>query len=143
MRPQLIQIAHEQYGLEMQAGALGINSRPALIGAKFAEAQGQGKAYHDAVFRAYWQQGQRIDDLEVLTRIAEEIGLDVLSFREALNNPDYDAQVSEDVMEAVSTGIQGVPAMVFGSKFLVSGAQPYDALVNITDQVNARLSSAD
>jgi predicted DsbA family dithiol-disulfide isomerase len=142
MRPQLIQTAREHYGLEIQAGPFGINSRPALIGAKFAELQGKGKSYHDEVFRAYWQQGQRIDDLGVLTSIAESVGMEADAFQNALQNPDYDAQVSADIMEAMNSGIQGVPAMVFGSKFLVSGAQPYAALVNITEQVQARLGSA-
>jgi predicted DsbA family dithiol-disulfide isomerase len=47
-------IARQHYGIEMKQGPFGIDSRPALIGDKYAEAQGKGDAYHDAVFRAYW-----------------------------------------------------------------------------------------
>ena len=36
-RPQLYAMAREQYGLELNVGTFGINSQPALVGAKFAE----------------------------------------------------------------------------------------------------------
>ena len=52
-RPQLLARARRDYGLEPNIGPFGINTRPALIGEQYAKAQGQGNAYHDAVFHAY------------------------------------------------------------------------------------------
>ena len=69
-------MAREQYGLEINAGPFGVDSRPALIGAKFAEAQGIGGAYHDAIFRAYWQEAKNIEDREVLREVATAVGLE-------------------------------------------------------------------
>ncbi len=69
-RPRLYAIPREQYGLELKQGPFGIDSRPALIGAKFAEAMGVGPTYYAAVMRAYWQEGKNIGEIEVLADIA-------------------------------------------------------------------------
>ncbi len=74
-RPLFQKRAHEQYGLDIDAGPFGIDSRPALIAEKYAESQGKGEAFHKAVMKAYWQQARSIDDKAVLTEIAEQVGL--------------------------------------------------------------------
>ncbi|RIK48763.1 MAG: DsbA family oxidoreductase, partial [Chloroflexi bacterium] len=61
-RPRLEAIAREQYGIELSQGPFGIDSRAALRGAKLAERAGLGKAYHAAVFHAYWVEGEDISD---------------------------------------------------------------------------------
>jgi len=106
-----------------------------LIGAKYAEAQGAGDAYHGAVFKAYWQQAQAIDDLEVLADIAESVGLEREAFLEALAEAAYEEAVTADVVQAYRYGLSAVPALVFDDKYLVVGAQPYEALVQVTEQV--------
>jgi predicted DsbA family dithiol-disulfide isomerase len=134
-RPQLEQIARERYNLILNAGPFGVNSRPALIGAKFAEAQGAGEAYHDAVFRAYWQEARDIGDQAVLTEIATAVNLDPAAFGEALDDPRWLTAVTDDVRLAHSMGLTGVPALLFAEKYLVSGAQPYPTLVRVLAQV--------
>ncbi len=136
-RPQMRAMAKERYGLEINEGPFGINSRPALIGAKFAEEQGVGEVYHDAVFRAYWQEAGDISDLNVLGDIAEEVGLERPLFCAALEDEKYDQQVSADIEQAFMYGLNGVPAAVFAEKYLVSGAQPYEAFVQVAQKVLA------
>ena len=75
-RPRFAAMAREQYGLAINPGPLGIDSRPALIGEQYAATQGCGDAYHDAVADAYWLQAQSIDNREVLADIAESVGLE-------------------------------------------------------------------
>lgn len=134
-RPRLYAIAREHYGLELNPGPFEFNSRPALIGAKYAEKMGVGPAYHAAVMRAYWVDAQRIDELETLADLAEGVGLDRVGFLVALQQPPYQQQVLDDVARAHAYGINGVPAMVFVDKYLVSGAQPYEVLVQVLEQV--------
>jgi predicted DsbA family dithiol-disulfide isomerase len=136
-RPRLMAIAREHYGLELQQGPFGIDSRPALIGAKYAESQGAGVTYHWAVFRAYWQEAQDIGDPAVLAQIAQQVGLDPQAFTEALADPVLDGQVQDEIDQAHAYGLNGVPAMVFAEKYLVSGAQPYPVLVQVVEQVQA------
>lgn len=137
-RPQLYALARERYGVELNSGPFGMNSRPALVGAKFAEAQGQGAAYHDAVFRAYWLDAQPIDDPEVLSTIAASLGLDRQAFQAALADPHYDALVTQDIQQAAAYGLSGVPAIVYEQRYLVSGAQPTSVLRQVADQVLAQ-----
>jgi predicted DsbA family dithiol-disulfide isomerase len=134
-RPMLEKRAREQYGLEIHAGPFGIDSRPALIGDKVAEAQGKGPAYHKAAMSAYWQQAQAIDDKEVLKKIATSVGLDSGEFMAGLDNPVFNEQVSEDIELANMYGLSGVPALVFNDKYLVVGAQPYAALKQVVEQI--------
>ncbi len=139
MRPQFEAMAKQQYGLEIRSGPFGINSRPALIGAKYAESQGVGAAYHDAVFRAYWQQSRDIQDIDVLIDIAQAVGLETEAFRTALDEAAHDESVSGDVAQAMAMGIEGVPALLFAGRYLVNGAQPYETLVRVMQQVEERL----
>lgn len=138
MRPQFEAMALQQYGLEIKAGPSGIDSRPALIGAKYAEQHGQGEGYHKAVFQAYWQQSQRIDDLELLADIAAGLGLDRQAFMQALQDPALEEAVDADIVTAQAIEISGVPAMVIANKYLIPGAQPYDELTRIVDYVATR-----
>ncbi len=141
-RPRLLQIAREHYGLELNPGPYGISSRDALIGAKYAEAQGKGPSYHAAVWRAYWQRANDIGDRVILGMIAQSIGLDEAAFLAALDDARFDQQVEADVAQAYRYGLNGVPALIFNHKYLVSGAQPYEVLKKVVEQVQAEPANA-
>jgi predicted DsbA family dithiol-disulfide isomerase len=136
-RPLLQKRAREEYGLEVNQGPFGIDSRPALIADKYAESQGKGKAFHKAVMDAYWQQARSIDDKSLLKEIAESVGLNTENFAAALADPTFDAEVSADVELAHAYRLNGVPALVFADKYLVSGAQPYDLLKQAVEKAQA------
>lgn len=142
-RPRLLAIAKQTYGVELHQGPFGIDSRPALVGAKFAEAQGVGPAYHRAVMRAYWQEGKNIEDRAVLAGLAEAVGLARDAYLAALDDPAYDEQVQADVDLARQYGLNSVPAIVFDMRYLVSGAQPYPVLVEAVEQLMAESDGED
>jgi predicted DsbA family dithiol-disulfide isomerase len=129
------QMARDQYGVEINEGPFGVDSRPALVGAKYAEALGVGDAYHEAIFRAYWQEARSIEEIAVLADIAAEVGLDRDAFVVALGEEKWDTAVTADVYQAYRYGLNGVPALVFANKYLVSGAQPYEALAQVVEQI--------
>jgi predicted DsbA family dithiol-disulfide isomerase len=136
-QPQFDRTAKQRYGVEVKRGPLGINSRPALVGAKYANEHGKSEAYHDTLYRAYWQSAQNIEDRAVLREIAEKLGLNADGFAAALDDERYLAQVLADERQAGEYGLSGVPAMVFENKYLVSGAQPYGALVKVVEQLKS------
>lgn len=142
-RPRLAAIARENYNRDINQGPFGIDSRMALTGAKYAEALGVGPAYHAAVMRAYWQEARDIGDRSVLADIAVAVGLARDAYLAALDNPEYDAQVQADEDLAHAYGLNGVPALVFADKYLISGAQPVDALRRVLDQVAKELAAND
>jgi predicted DsbA family dithiol-disulfide isomerase len=134
-RDHFQRLAREQYGVEINSGPFGVNSRLALIGAKFAEAKGMGDAYHEAVFRAYWQEAKSLADTVVLADIATQIGLDGEGFLAALGDEVWETAVTHDVYQAHHYGLNSVPAMVFAHKYLVVGAQPYTVLSQVIEQI--------
>jgi predicted DsbA family dithiol-disulfide isomerase len=136
-RPRLQAIAWEHYGLEIHSGPFGISSRPALIGAKYAEAQGWGDKYHPIVLGGYWQQSLDISDLSVLGDLAVTTGLQREAFLAALNEPLYADAVDRDILQAYNYGLSGVPALIFQSKYYIAGAQPYDVLVNVVEKIQS------
>jgi predicted DsbA family dithiol-disulfide isomerase len=127
--------AREQYGLEVNSGPVGINSRPALVAEKYAESQGKGEAFHQAVMHAYWQQARSIDDQDVLKEVAASVDLNTDNFASLLENPQFNAEVDNDIALANAYGLDGVPALVFNNKYLVVGAQPYDVLKRVVERV--------
>lgn len=133
-RPMLERQAREHYGIEINPGPMGINSRLALIGEKYAQAQGLGYEYHHAIMKAYWQEAKPIDDLQLLQEKAMSVGLDGAQFRAALSQPEYNAAVDADIALAREYGLDAVPALIFGGKFLVMGAQPYEVLRRAVEQ---------
>ena len=134
-RPLLQQRAREQYGLEMNPGPLGANSRPALVLEKYAQTQGKGAAFHVAAMRAYWEQGQDIGDTAVLQALAAEVGLNTKDFELILASEGFNEQVNADVEMAHQYGLTGVPALIFAEHYLVIGAQPYQVLKQVVERV--------
>jgi len=138
-QPRLRAMAREQYGVELNQGPFFIDSRPALVGAKFAEAQGVGQAYHHAVMSAYWLNAQDIGDPQILAELAAGIGLDGQAYLAALEDGALDEQVQADIDQAQEYGLSGVPAIVLDNRYLIPGAQPYSVLTQATEQVQAEL----
>jgi predicted DsbA family dithiol-disulfide isomerase len=134
--PNVQQAARDRFGLEMRRPELGhrVDTRRAHVGGKVAEAMGQGLAWPKAVMRAYWQQGRDIGQDEVLADIAAEIGLAREAFLTALDQDQYLMDVMTDEHWAQRNGLNGVPAFIFGGRYLLSGAQPVAVLRRAADR---------
>ncbi len=106
------------------------NSRRAQELGKWAEALGQGDAFHTAVFQAYFGDGKNIADISVLQEITETIGLDGRMAEQTLAERTFKAAVDRDWDYSRTCGITAVPTFkVDGLK--VVGAQPYQALEDL------------
>ncbi len=140
--PQTQQIAQERFGVEMKSHRWGVKSRYALEGAKFAEEKGLGDTYHEAMFKAHFVDDRDFGDLDILADLAAEVGLDRAEFLAAIESGAYAAQVDADIAQAMAHGLQGVPATIIERKYLISGAQPYEALKDIVQQIKQRMSEA-
>jgi predicted DsbA family dithiol-disulfide isomerase len=137
-RPRFEAAALAHYGLKIKSGPFGINSRPAMIGAKYAATQGKGEEYNRAMLRAYWQEGHDISDLAVMREVARQVGLDADEFTAALDETEFMAEVDVDIWQARRYGLDGAPAMIFAGRYLVVGAQPYDELCRVVEQIETK-----
>lgn len=101
------------------------NSRRAQELGKWAERQGRGDEFRDAVYRAYFAEAQNIADIKVLTGIAERIGLDAVEAKQVLRDERFAATVDADWERAGALGVTAVPTVIYGSRRLV-GFRPYE-----------------
>lgn len=94
----------------------------------FAHEHGKQDALKERLFRAYFSEGARMGDREVLVRLATEVGLDAAAARSVVEGDAHALDVRQDQDEAREIGIRGVPFFVFGGRLAVSGAESADVL---------------
>ena len=134
MRSHLQSVA-KSVGLTMKPRDVIINSRRALGAAELARERGLFDAMHDALFKAHWAGGGRLEDVEDLVRIGAHVGLDASELREAIETGRYDAMIDENRRMANSVGIDAIPAHIFGRRYLILGAQQYEVFKQVVDRL--------
>jgi predicted DsbA family dithiol-disulfide isomerase len=90
--------------------------RNAFHAAEAARSQGEQAfdAFHYALLRARHVDKRNIADLEVLSEVAESVGVDVKQFREDIGDRRLLKRLSEDHTFAVDTlGVFGTPTLIF------------------------------
>ncbi|HEY2672292.1 MAG TPA: DsbA family oxidoreductase [Rugosimonospora sp.] len=91
-----------------------------------AKAHGLGGQMHERLLRAHLMEGETLDDVETLVRLAVEVGVPATEVRRVLAGDEYAADVVEDGREAQVLGANGVPFFVLDRRYGVSGAQPVE-----------------
>jgi predicted DsbA family dithiol-disulfide isomerase len=126
MLARLRQVADE---LQLPFGerTMTFNSRLAQELGKWAEDQGRGDAFHQAVFLAYFQHGENIALKPVLLQICQAAGLDAAAARIVLDERSYREAVDRDWHRSRQMDITAVPTFVINGRQLV-GAQSYTEL---------------
>ena len=136
MRKHLEDIAAE-VGLTMKQRDVIINSRRALGAAEFAREHGKFDAMHKALLKAHWEVAARLENVDDLVRIGVETGLDGPELRKAIEEDRYADVIDDNRKEAESVGINAIPAHIFGRRYLVLGAQPYEAFLQVLERMRA------
>jgi predicted DsbA family dithiol-disulfide isomerase len=135
MRAHLETVA-ESVGLTMRPREVIINSRRALAAAEFAREHDRFDEMHRALLKAHWEGTGRLEDVDDLVRIGSEVGVDPEDLRQAIVENRYDGVIDENRRAATSVGIDAIPAHIFGRRYLVMGAQPYEVLKQVVDKLN-------
>lgn len=91
----------------------------------------------DALFAAYFADGEDLGDDATLLRIAAAHGLDEREARDVLTTGRYDIDVQQSQREAARLGIRGVPFLVLAGQYGVSGAQSVDVFAEALARVVA------
>jgi predicted DsbA family dithiol-disulfide isomerase len=132
-----MQSVAQSVGLDMQTRDVIINSRRALGAAEFARESGKFEEMHHALFKAHWEGSGKLEEVDDLVRIGESVGLDGVELRKAIQEDRYADVIDDNRRDATSVGINAIPAHVFGRRYLVLGAQPYDVLKQVVERVTA------
>ena len=128
-------------GVKMVLPPLQPRSRLAHEAAQWARSQGHFDGYHAEIFRAFFERGADIGDVEVLVSLALELGLDGGSLRNALETHEFLHSVLSDETDAAVLGVNGVPAFVAERRTAISGVQLVGNLRRLVR--SARSSGAD
>jgi predicted DsbA family dithiol-disulfide isomerase len=94
----------------------------------FAAAHGKQIDMKERLLAAYFSEGKRIGDVDVLVSEAEAVGLDGTAVRAMLAGVDYTDEVNADLSLARAFGISGVPFFVIDRTYGLSGAQPAEVI---------------
>ena len=157
----------EKYGItpaQAKANRENIRARGAQVGFKFSMADEPGggrnriyntfdahrllhwaelegldkqKALKEALFKAYFTDGQSPGSHEVLARVAGEVGLDAARAREVLESGTYADEVREREQFYLNSGIHSVPAIIINERHLISGGQPAEVFEQALRQIAA------
>jgi predicted DsbA family dithiol-disulfide isomerase len=121
-----MQVAREE-GLPFGHRDKTYNSRLAQELGKWAESKGRGKAYHDAVFRAYFADGKNMGKISELAALVGSLSLAEEEARKVLEERSFKELVDRDWQRSYRMGVHAVPTFLVGGQFLV-GAVPYETI---------------
>ncbi len=130
-----------EIGLTMRPPSVLTNSFNALAACEYAIASGKGEEFEERVFRAYFADGSNIGDLEVLKKLASDVGLDPAQVVEAIDSPEVQLKLKNNAIVAHQHGVSGVPTFFIGNYPLV-GAQSEDAMRKILTRATEMMSAA-
>jgi predicted DsbA family dithiol-disulfide isomerase len=115
-----------------------VNTRMAHMLVAAASTVQRGGDMKAALFKAYWQDGRDIGDLETLVQIAAEQGFDEQAARDELANDELRETVIGLEDHARKVGVTGVPFFIVDGKLAVSGAQTPDVWAQVFAQALAQ-----
>ena len=105
----------------------------------YAAQQGTQDNVVEALFRAYFLEGQNIGDVTTLTHVAAEAGLDRTETEEFLASDKGVVEVKAEEAVGRRLGISGVPYFVLNGSISISGAQPPDIFMSAIQQAEKEI----
>lgn len=109
----------------------------AFEGYQYAKEKGKAYEYNHRILRAFFQEEQDIGDIDVLTKLAVEVGLDEKEYREALETRKF-KEVHQKGLENTynEANISAVPTFVIGDTVL-AGVRSKETLEEVIhDEIN-------
>lgn len=100
-----------------------VNSMPAALAAEAAAQQGEFEAMYQRLFETQTQWGEATDpNPQAFRALAEELGLDMAAYDEAVADPATAERVRRDRSEGTFLGVEGTPTFfVDGRRVTLSG----------------------
>jgi len=138
-----LEAAHARLLSLMEAEGLQFNQRTHTFNSRLA--QELAKAFdvvRDPLYRAYFEHGKNIGDVEVLVEIARANGVTESDARAVLTQRTFKQFVDEDWEKARRYGITGVPSFVAGNR-KVTGAHSYQVLEQLVVAAGAQPRTAE
>jgi predicted DsbA family dithiol-disulfide isomerase len=104
---------------------------------------GRADAVADALFSAYFCDGQDIGAIAVLVAIAQGNGLPVNETQDFLSGTEATEVVHADNLRAHRLGINGAPCFILGRRHAIAGAQEPEVLECLVNVAVLELAGGD
>lgn len=91
-----------------------INTLLIMRGAVVADDEGRLRDYVDAVLRAMWEEGLKMDDPEVVATFLSANGFDGPALLARTQEPEIKARLVANTEGAVARGVFGIPSYIVG-----------------------------
>ncbi|MFL0267021.1 DsbA family oxidoreductase [Candidatus Clostridium radicumherbarum] len=111
------------YGIEFNEFTILSNSHLALAAGEYAKENGKFHELHTELFRGYFALGKDIGDINVLTSIVKNVGLDAEELLKRLESKHYDKRLSDVQKKAYEYEINSTPTFIIDGKYAIVGAQ--------------------
>lgn len=105
----------------------------------WADEQGLQAPLKNALFTAYFTDGENPSDHDALVRVAEAVGLDANEARAVLSSDRYADDVREREQLYLQNGIHSVPAVIINDRHLIQGGQPVEVFEQALRQIAAQV----
>jgi predicted DsbA family dithiol-disulfide isomerase len=113
----------------------------------FAKRKGKQHEMKEALMSAYFEKGIDLTQIQNLTEMACQLGMDAKAVESFLNGDELAAEVKSEEKLNHQRGISGVPFYIINDKYGVSGAQATEifvkALTEIGSEVSPRAEACD
>jgi 2-hydroxychromene-2-carboxylate isomerase len=93
-----------------------VNTLLIMRGLVAARRAGVAEAYIEAVLKAMWEDGQKMDDPAVVGTVLGAAGLDAQSLLAATQDPDVKAELAANTDAAAARGAFGIPTFFVGDE---------------------------
>jgi predicted DsbA family dithiol-disulfide isomerase len=110
---------------------------------RWASASGAQDAVVEKLFGLYFEQGRDIGDRKLLVETAREAGMDFEAVEQFLADGADEVEVRQEITQAQSLGVTGVPFFIFASRFGVPGAQSAEVLSKAIEQARKSLAGIE
>lgn len=141
--PRAVYPLAERYGVEIKLPSVSPQPHTALAweGYQFAREHAQGNSYNRRVLKAFFQEDEDIGKVEVLARLATELGLDHAAFQQALLERHYREAHQLALAQAQTVGVTAVPTFMVGGHKL-AGVQDKQTLLQALQQAAEQAGNA-
>jgi 2-hydroxychromene-2-carboxylate isomerase len=93
-----------------------VNTLLIMRGLIAARRQGVGERYLEVVEAAMWENGEKMDDPQVVARVLGAAGLPAQALLEATQDPQVKAELVANTEDAVARGVFGIPTFFVGDE---------------------------
>ena len=94
--------------------------------------------FHRALFKAYFTDFEDLMQIDTLVRHADEVGLNGAALRDVLVNGTFADTTNAAIEQSYAVGVQAIPTFILDERYAVVGAQEYDTLERVMEQLKAK-----